>query len=288
MLPNDFLNVHLKYDLDGRTYAPKFKEHIMGMFFYFLQIVKKKPSQFNFGYATYLGLEQTIMEQLGDVDWTYVEDEKDKFYDILSKLTVNKTLGNDLLNFTTNIYENYLICNIVHKTNQSTLPNPWLPLVELVQKGYLFFLSKDQSILKKYDKKSEEKFFFVIANEDSIKINPLSTFSLRCNIAFKIVEYLENEALGLHNAVSYNSLEHNILRFFDNNNIKNDIKNVLKELHNQKIISSSKDNFFIPKRQDLLRQEEFEKLHNKRNYLLKEVKKIESLMYEKGFNIHSL
>jgi len=204
-------------------YKEDFYSHLTSLLrFHLIFPNEQYHREFQFNENTYMGLEQFILENSDmveatkapdDIDWDLADDAKDILKDRIKRLTEEEK-SDDLKPFiesTTNVFENWLIYDLMHP---DSVYNPWIPAVNILQKGYVYFISDDKDRISQYQKKIYQKadrdthgnLAIVIRSSEKRKFSGVLADN-RHNLQISVYQYLKEYASGSDHAVSLGEIQ---------------------------------------------------------------------------------
>jgi len=150
----------LSDDLNKEDYKDDFYLHL-DQFLRFLMARSEQNNEFMFDRRTYMGLEQSVMEDSDilesdspeEIDWDFLDDAADILEEKIRELLEKETGAEILKPFvesTMDAFENWLIYKMLHP---DSVFNPWIPMLNILRKGYIYFISDDADRMRGYLKK---------------------------------------------------------------------------------------------------------------------------------------
>ena len=147
----------LSDDLNKEDYKDDFYLHL-DQFLRFLMARSEQNNEFMFDRRTYMGLEQSVMEDSDilesdspeEIDWDFLDDAADILEEKIRELLEKETGAEILKPFvesTMDAFENWLIYKMLHP---DSVFNPWIPMLSILRKGYIYFISDDADRMRGY------------------------------------------------------------------------------------------------------------------------------------------
>lgn len=257
-----------------------FDNHLAKFLYFLLEYQKDTHREdFYFSYNNYVGLEQFIIEEIDtfekkqaifEPNWDFVEDLKNTFRTkLVDSLHANDDFYRPFLKFTINTFENYWLYETAHP---KSLNNPWADIYKMILKGYMFFVTNDEKTIKKYathfkELKNNNIVLLVASPHHGVKYK---TVDDSFHVQFHIFKFLEKNGLGKTNAKSISDILKNI-NLTESLHVKKAI-NYLKK--NNLIEINTENELFIPRDEDILEMEDFQKLLKKYHYYQQKAKEL--------------
>ena len=155
---NHINNFFLSKELGRADYENDFYSHLMKLLIFHLAS-PDQYEEFQFDGRAYIGLEQFILENSdivektegpGDIDWDLIDDAIDFSEDKIRKLLGEEAESDELEPFiksTRDSFVNWLIYKMLHP---DSVFNPWIPMLSILRKGYIYFISDDADRMRGY------------------------------------------------------------------------------------------------------------------------------------------
>lgn len=246
-------------------YSENFYLHLTSLLNFHLAITRPDYVKFKLNETKYIGLEQFILENSGileeeeeEIDWDLIDNVKDILSAKLKNLLGQEFRSDYIKPFvksTLDLYEKWLIYKLMHPTS---VYNPWIQTLNIIEKGYLFFISDDEYKLKEYDKKIytsiNKEIYGNIGLITKSKKQNFSGFIVdnRHNSQLSVLEYLEKYGKGIENAISLKKIRQYMqdqIQYIKENELRTKIMIPLKRTG--LIGSYSKGYFYISSIEDL-------------------------------------
>lgn len=278
--------------MERYDYDELFDTHL-SIFLSFLLAYQKDThrNDFYFSYNNYIGLEQFIIEEITifeknkpifEPNWNLVEELKDIFRNkLMESFSKNEDYHRPFLRFILNCFENYWLYQTAHP---ESFNNPWADVYKLILKGYIFFVTNDEKVIKKYTNHFREStndniVLLVASPRHGVRYK---TIDDSFHIQFHIYKFLEQNGMGRTNAKSITDILQQ-LKITESSYSKKAV-NYLKKNH---LIEVNKENqLFIPKEEDILEMEDFQKLLKKYHYYQQKAKEL-SITLENKYHFAS-
>ncbi|RLC18155.1 MAG: hypothetical protein DRI57_08830 [Deltaproteobacteria bacterium] len=246
-------------------YKEDFYSHLTSLLRFHLTVPDEQSHQeFQFNKNTYMGLEQFILENSDmveetkapdDIDWDLADDAKDILKDKIKSLSEEEK-SDDLKPFiesSANIFENWLIYDLMHP---GSVYNPWIPAINILQKGYVYFISDDKDRVSQYQKKIYHKTgrdthsnLAIVTRGSKKRKFSVVLADNRHNLQISVYQYLKEYAPGSDHVISLGEIKDFLETDMSRQTIRTKITSPLKKAG--LIGSNSKGFFYIATPKDL-------------------------------------
>jgi len=151
---------HLNLSTDRRHFEGLLYDHtyrLLGESSYFVDLPNRGSSRFNLDYHSYAAAEMGAFERYaaasGGVtyDYAYADNVQDRLHSKYQKL-LGAEYGSDFLKpILTFTIDRLVKFTLIDRAYNDSL-NPWLPVADVIQRGYLLFAASDVGTLREYKK----------------------------------------------------------------------------------------------------------------------------------------